>query len=140
MNPQNILEQFLGTDVVKTAGGAVQSAKGSAASSGLAGIAGGAAAGGLLGLLLGNKKARKKVGKFAGGVAGYGGAAALGALAYSAYRNWQAGQQTPQSAPTSQAAAYSARAEVSIPPEQPPAGSTALNRSAIDFWRSIESY
>ncbi len=89
----------------------------------MAGVAGGVAAGGLLGLLLGNKKARKKVGKFAGGVAGYGGAAALGALAYSAYRNWQTEQQTPQPAPTRQAAAYSARADVGIPPEQPPVGS-----------------
>ena len=45
------------------------------------------AAGGLLGLLLGNKKARK----MAGGVAGYGAAAALGALAFKAYQNWQSG-------------------------------------------------
>ena len=52
------------------------------------------AAGGLLGILLGNKKARKKVGKLAGGEAGYGDAAALGALGYRAYQNWQAGKQT----------------------------------------------
>lgn len=49
------------------------------------GLASGAAAGGIMALLIGNKKARKLAGK----AAGYGGAAALGGLAYSAYKNWQ---------------------------------------------------
>ena len=48
----------------------------------------GAAAGGLLGLLVGNKKARK----MAGGLVGYGGAAAAGALAFKAWQNWQQGK------------------------------------------------
>lgn len=130
MNPQNILEQFLGTNVARGAGGAVQSAKGSLANSGLAGVAGGVAAGGLLGLLLGNKKARKKVGKFAGGVAGYGGAAALGALAYRAYQNWQSGQQTSQSAPTGKAATHSVEANSSVALQQPPVGSKFLPGAA----------
>jgi uncharacterized membrane protein YebE (DUF533 family) len=52
-------------------------------------FAGGAVAGGILGLLVGNKKARK----MAGGLIGYGGAAAAGALAYKAYQNWQQGKQ-----------------------------------------------
>ena len=43
----------------------------------------------MLGLLVGNKKARK----MAGGLIGYGGAAAAGALAYKAYQNWQQGKQ-----------------------------------------------
>ena len=52
-------------------------------------------------------KARKTVGNLAGGVVGYGGAAALGALAYRAYQNWQANQEaqpaaTPQSIETRQ--------------------------------------
>ncbi|MCG8361531.1 MAG: tellurite resistance TerB family protein [Kiloniellales bacterium] len=96
MNPQSLFEQFLGPGAAQSAGGAVQNAKGKLANSGLAGVAGGVAAGGVLGLLLGNKKARKSVGKLAGGVVGYGGAAALGALAYSAYKNWQSGKQAPQ--------------------------------------------
>ncbi|PVZ16048.1 MULTISPECIES: tellurite resistance TerB family protein [unclassified Pseudomonas] len=50
----------------------------------------GALAGGALGLLLGNKKARKYGGK----AVLYGGAAALGLLAYKAYGNWQARQAT----------------------------------------------
>lgn len=49
----------------------------------------GAAVGGILGLLLGSKKARK----MAGGLVGYGGAAAAGALAFKAYQNWQQGKQ-----------------------------------------------
>jgi uncharacterized membrane protein YebE (DUF533 family) len=49
----------------------------------------GAAAGGLLGLLVGNKKARK----MAGGLVGYGGAAAAGALAFKAWQNWQQGKR-----------------------------------------------
>jgi uncharacterized membrane protein YebE (DUF533 family) len=53
--------------------------------SGSGGFVRGAAAGGLLGLLLGGKGMRKA----AGGVLGYGGAAALGALALKAYQNYQ---------------------------------------------------
>lgn len=98
MNPQGLLEQFLGPDAGQRAGGALRNAKAGLANSGMGGIAGGVAAGGLLGLLLGNKKARKSVGKLAGGVAGYGGAAALGALAYRAYQNWQTGKDAPQAA------------------------------------------
>lgn len=58
------------------------------------GFGGGMAAGGLLGLVLGNKKARK----MAGGVAGYGAAAAVGALAFKAFQNWQGGK-TAETAP-----------------------------------------
>ena len=93
MNPQSLLEQFLGPDAARNIGGAVESGKDKVAGSGMGGVAGGLAVGGLLGVLLGNKKARKQVGKVAGGVVGYGGAAALGALAYRAYQNWQSGQQ-----------------------------------------------
>ena len=92
MNPQNILQQFLGSSAAQSASATLQSAQGRLANSGTAGVVGGLAAGGLLGVLLGNKKARKKVGKLAGGVVGYGGAAALGALAFQAYQNWQSGK------------------------------------------------
>lgn len=56
----------------------------------LSGAGGGALAAGALGLLMGSKKARKVGGK----VAMYGGLAALGAVAYKAYGNWQQGQGT----------------------------------------------
>ncbi len=95
MNPEKLLEQFLGPDAKRKASDTMQGAKDSLSNSGVGGVAGGLAAGGVLGLLLGNKKARKKIGKLAGGAVGYGGAAALGALAYRAYQNWQDGQQPP---------------------------------------------
>lgn len=55
----------------------------------LSGKGGAALAGGALGLLLGSKSGRK----MGGTVLTYGGLAALGALAYKAYQNYQ--QQTP---------------------------------------------
>ncbi len=56
--------------------------------SGLGGIGGGALAGGLAGILLGSKQGRK----FGGSALKLGGMAIVGALAYNAYKNWQAGQ------------------------------------------------
>ncbi|WP_213876995.1 tellurite resistance TerB family protein [Pseudomonas sp. dw_358] len=56
----------------------------------LGGTGGGWLAGGAVGLLLGNRKARKLGGK----ALAYGGLAALGVMAYKAYGNWQAQQQT----------------------------------------------
>ena len=120
MDPQSLLEQFLGPDARRSAGNAFEGAKGKLANSGMGGVAGGLAAGGLLGLLVGNKKARKKVGKVAGGVVGYGGAAALGALAYRAYQNWQDGQQATPAAPTPQP----------TEPPAPPPGSKFLPAAA----------
>ena len=62
----------------------------------LSGAGGGALAASALGLLLGNKSARK----YGGQALTYGGLAALGALAYKAYGNWQANQGTaPQTEP-----------------------------------------
>lgn len=59
----------------------------------LKGRGGAAIAGGAVGYLLGSKKGRKLGGK----VLTYGGLAALGALAYKAYGNWQ--QNSQQTAP-----------------------------------------
>ncbi|WP_413816418.1 tellurite resistance TerB family protein [Pigmentiphaga sp.] len=59
------------------------------------GLTGGALGAGAIGLLLGSKKARKIGGK----VALYGGMAALGALAYRAYNDWQAKQTQPAHEP-----------------------------------------
>jgi uncharacterized membrane protein YebE (DUF533 family) len=66
-------------------------------SGGLKGPAGMALGAGVLGLMLGNKKMRK----MAGGMAGYGGAALIGALAYKAFQNYQQNKSLPavQSAP-----------------------------------------
>ena len=77
-----------------------------------AGLAGGAAAGGLMALLMGNKSARK----FAGKAAGYGGAAVLGGLAYSAYQNWK-GQQPDAASQAHSPAATDSGKEMIAPPE-----------------------
>jgi uncharacterized membrane protein YebE (DUF533 family) len=62
---------------------------------GAGGFAGGAAAGGLLGMLLGSKGGRRA----AGGMLGYGGAAAIGALALHAYQAYQRGQSVQGTVP-----------------------------------------
>ena len=130
MNPQSLLEQFIGPQTAQKAGGALQSAKGKLANSGMGGVAGGLAAGGVLGLLLGNKKARKTVGKLAGGAVGYGGAAALGALAYRAYSNWQDGKSAPQAAGPGESAPQPATPAASPQSEALPAGSKFLPATA----------
>jgi uncharacterized membrane protein YebE (DUF533 family) len=84
IDPKQLLEQVLGSAAagnVRSAGRGVvdrlDATKGSKA------FAGGAVAGGLLGMLLGGNSRR------GGGLLGYGGAAALGALALQAYQNYQ---------------------------------------------------
>ncbi len=120
MNIQNILGQLLGSQGAQTAMGtgsqmldqakaSIPGGLGGSIPAGTKGFGGGMAAGSLLGLLVGNKKLRKKIGKMGGGVVGYGGAAALGALAHSAYQKYQAnagaqpiqqpGMQVPQPQP-----------------------------------------
>lgn len=91
MSIQNLLHQILqsGQGAVQDAGTALRQQ--STSGSPLGGFGGGALMGGALGLLLGNKKFRKMGGK----LAGYGGAAALGALAVKTYHDWQARQTTP---------------------------------------------
>lgn len=115
MSMNQLFDQFIGGNTGNTTSGSnvsgnaggISSTLANAIPAGLAnkvpgglagGVAGGLAAGGLLGVLVGNKKMRKKAGKLAGGAVGLGGAAALGALAYSAYQKWQgSGASTPGS-------------------------------------------
>lgn len=86
IDAKSLLDQFLGSG---EGGNLRQKLGGLGQSGGLSGAAGGAAAGGLLALLLSSKKARK----FGGKALTYGGAAAVGALAYRAWQNYQAGKQ-----------------------------------------------
>ena len=97
MNPQMLLDQFLGPQTGAATGEKLRSATSVLSAQGAKGAVGGLAAGGLLGLLVGSKKARKAIGGFAGGAVGYGGAAALGALAHRAYQKWQ--DQKEQASP-----------------------------------------
>lgn len=103
MNMQDLLSQFAGSSQSSqaTAQGApaggnpfgsngtgsngIGGSLGSLASNIPGGLAGGAAAGGVMALLMGSKSARKVAKK----TAAYGGAAVLGGLAYSAFKNWK---------------------------------------------------
>src|SRR5687767_1915502 len=86
IDPKQLLEQVLGGSMPADARSAGRLMKDRLdRTSGTSAFAGGAVAGGLLGLLLGGKKMRK----MAGGALGYGGAAAIGALALRAYQTYQ---------------------------------------------------
>lgn len=80
----------------------------------LGGIGGGALAGGLAALLLGTKTGRK----LGGSALQLGGMAAVGALAYKAYRDWQAGQA---------ANASGGRPRTASPTMPPPPSGTPFN-------------
>jgi uncharacterized membrane protein YebE (DUF533 family) len=90
IDAKQLLQQLLGSSVMQEAATKGRGLKDRLdATSGSQAFAGGAVAGGLLGMLLGGKKIRK----LTSGALGYGGAAALGALALQAYQNYQR-QQT----------------------------------------------
>lgn len=123
INAKSLLEQFLGGK-----SGADWQSLGSAAKQhvGGDGFVGGAAAGGLLGLLIGNKKTRKMVGN----VAVYGGAAALGLLAYRAFRNWQEGQK-PATAPAAKVADIADVEPRYLPSAEPAADGTPFELALV---------
>jgi uncharacterized membrane protein YebE (DUF533 family) len=90
MDPKQLLEQVLGGGLANDVRGAGRQVQDRLNRSGGANsFAGGAVTGGLIGLLLGSKGGRK----LAGGALGYGGAAALGALALRAYQTYQQQQR-----------------------------------------------
>lgn len=78
-------------ELARTLGGGALGGRSSAGGTlgGLGGLGGGTLAGGLAGVLLGSKKGRK----LGGSALKMGGLAVVGALAYKAYQDWQAGQQ-----------------------------------------------
>jgi uncharacterized membrane protein YebE (DUF533 family) len=92
MDLKHLLNQALNSDVVKQG---QQQLKQQSNSGTLKSLGAGAVGGGLVNLLMGSKKSKKlgkKVGKNALKV---GGAAALGALAYKVYNDWQAKLPSP---------------------------------------------
>lgn len=102
MNLTSLLNQALNSDIVKQ--GKEQLSQASSSSSNtlnsltkdksqLATLGAGAVGGGILGLLMGSKKTRK-MGKKAVGVTS---AAALGALAFKVYKDWQSNQPASES-------------------------------------------
>ncbi|KJY67406.1 hypothetical protein TW78_23180 [Vibrio coralliilyticus] len=91
MDLKGLLNQALNSDLVRQGQQKVQQQSGSNT---LKSLGAGAVGGGLVNLLMGSKKSKKlgkKVGKNALKI---GGAAALGALAYTVYNNWQGKQNT----------------------------------------------
>ena len=96
MSAQSLLEQLLKSGLAAVGGsaGALGQALGGRGGD-LGKYATGAAAGGALALLLGSKRGRK----IGGSVLKIGSVAALGALAFKVYRDWQASQSA--AAPTS---------------------------------------
>lgn len=133
MSVRQLLDQLLqsGQGLARDTSARVQSATaGGDKSSFLAGLGGGALGAGALSLLLGSKKARKVGGK----VAMYGGLAALGALAYRAYGDWQKNQtqQQPSAAPAATATpALTAEAFQNLPAAQLEQHSTAVLSAMI---------
>ena len=91
---------------------------------GMGGIGGGALAGGLAGILMGSKKGRK----LAGSALTYGGLAVVGALAYKAYRDYQAGK-APASVPAGERA--------SSVPLLPPPTDTPFNPATEEGQQSL---
>ncbi|MCG9679452.1 tellurite resistance TerB family protein [Vibrio sp. Isolate24] len=90
MDLKSLLNQALNSDLVRQGQQKVQQQSSSGA---LKSLGAGAVGGGLVNLLMGSKKSKKlgkKVGKNALKI---GGAAALGALAYTVYNNWQGKQK-----------------------------------------------
>ncbi|OLQ92683.1 hypothetical protein BIY22_15280 [Vibrio panuliri] len=95
MDIKSLLNQALNSDIVRQG---QQQLKSASTSNTLKSLGAGAVGGGLVNLLMGSKKSKKmgkKVGKNALKI---GGAAALGALAYKVYNDWQDKQSTPQAA------------------------------------------
>lgn len=91
MNAKNLLDQLLSSGqsmLSETLGSRADT--GAPARPGYANFGTGMLAGGVLGLLLGDKRVRK----FGGKALSYGGAAALGALAFRAYSDWQRQKST----------------------------------------------
>jgi uncharacterized membrane protein YebE (DUF533 family) len=100
MSMQSLLDQLLRSGLGGLAGGATGTAPAAGGTGGghLGKYATGAAAGGALALLLGSRRGRKMGGK----VLKYGTAAALGAVAWRVYQDWQAKQAAaalPMAAP-----------------------------------------
>lgn len=153
MDPKKLLDQFLGPNALgglSGGAGGLGGGVGSGLGGGLGGLAqqaqrakdqmfgqsgggsfggggmiGGLAAGGLLGVLLGNKSARKMM----GGFAGYGAAAALGALAHRAYQTWSETQRAGAGAQTS---AQQPQATLASPEDAPAEGSPFLPHTAAN--------
>ncbi|HDM8217455.1 tellurite resistance TerB family protein [Vibrio campbellii] len=98
MDLKSLLNQALKSDLIKQGADALgkqsSNIKSSSNSSQLKTLGAGAIGGGLIGMLMGSKKSKKMAKKMGSGALKVGGAAALGALAYKVYNDWQSKQDT----------------------------------------------
>ncbi|MDF5643053.1 DUF533 domain-containing protein, partial [Vibrio parahaemolyticus] len=96
MDLKSLLNQALKSDLLKQGADALgkqtNNIKSSSNSSSLKTLGAGAVGGGLIGMLMGSKKSKKMTKKVGSSALKVGGAAALGALAYKVYNDWQAKQ------------------------------------------------
>lgn len=90
MDIKSLLNQALNSDIVNKGKEQLQNAS---TSNSLKSLGSGAVGGGLVSLLMGSKKTKKIGAKMGKNALKIGGAAALGALAYKVYNDWQ-GKQT----------------------------------------------
>ena len=125
MGAQSMLDQLLksGMSLLDNKG----SSSGSHSSTGLGQLGTGIAAGGVLGLLLGTKRGRS----LGGSALKYGSVAALGAVAFKAYSQWQAQQSAQSSVPAPGATAVPAQALNLLPAPQMEAHSRAMFQALI---------
>lgn len=102
MDLKSLLNQALNSDLLKQGSDALgkqaNNIKSSTSSSQLKTLGAGAIGGGLIGMLIGSKKSKKMAKKMGGGALKVGGAAALGALAYKVYNDWQSQQNNTPNA------------------------------------------
>ncbi|MFH4454966.1 tellurite resistance TerB family protein [Vibrio alginolyticus] len=98
MDLKSLLNQALKSDLLKQGADALgkqtNNIKSSSNSSSLKTLGAGAVGGGLIGMLMGSKKSKKMTKKIGSSALKVGGAAALGALAYKVYNDWQAKQSS----------------------------------------------
>ncbi len=131
-DPKALLEKFLGN-----AGNPGSQGQPGWTDGKFGGFAGGALAGGLLGALLGTGTGRS----IGGSVVKIGGIAALGALAYKAYRDWQAGREPGSLPQTAGAVGHTAPVVTPPPPGSPflpnPTDTAAANRQGTALLRAM---
>jgi uncharacterized membrane protein YebE (DUF533 family) len=111
MSMQSLLDQLLGSAMGGVGGARPGGQPAGRGESHIGKYATGAAAGGALALLLGSRRGRKVGGK----VLKYGTAAAVGAVAWRAYRDWQGRQAASAAAGPSAASAGTAAIPAAVP-------------------------
>ena len=123
MSAQSILDQLLKSGMSML--DSKRSPTAGASSAGFGQLGTGIAAGGVLGLLLGTKRGRS----IGGSALKYGSVAALGAVAFRAYSQWQA--QQAEQASKSAAPAPAARTVNLLPPPEVETHSRAMFKALI---------